>query len=118
MPYLKHRVQPVTDTTDTEYVATVVQASPESAPTTSSHGIDCTGYELAGLQLDVNSTTAYTCKVYVYDGTSWTELGEDDEITGTTRDITKVLNVAPFARVAARLTSVTGTSVTRRLTLV
>ena len=107
------------DDSDSEFVATVVEASPEVAPTLATHGIDVSYCSFVTICFKATSTTAWTAQLYGSpdEGTTWCE-SEDDEVTGTTRDKIKVVDVRGLDRLAVRLTSVTGTSVKRHAKVV
>lgn len=95
-----------------------IVTSGESAPTTTAHGVACRGFGVATFYLKATSLTAATVKFYVSfdDGTTWVE-SSSDEVTMTTRDDAARLLIEGATRVAARVTALTGTSVTRTLVL-
>lgn len=112
------RKTPVTVSGDAEWSAEVT--AQETAPTTTAHGIDCSGFERAGLALDMDTVTSFTCRIYVSpdDGATWVQ-SEEDKITESTSttDLVRHYDVAAWTRIAVRITAISATSITRTLTL-
>ena len=117
MPHIAPGRTPVNGT-GSEWSATVVQASPETAPTLATQGLDVSGYESGLLTLDATSITAATVKLYVYDdkGAAWVEDTDSAQALTTTDKVVR-LDLTSVKRLAVRVTAVTGTSVTRSLTV-